>query len=279
MFMKYSAAELQKLAGRASSLARRIGARRFVMRPGKLTQLLNQVGDRNAPQAGRVGVGEVGDALELLPLAQHQLEQIELRLIAEARDRRMSWAEIAERLSMRSRQAAEQRYLRLKSAHSISGGGRDVVPARAQRRRRNELLELVEAKRTTLRRLARLLPTALEEDLYATATGPTPKNAGPTWDRLPVDERATRRDHLMGQLAPHLRTLRTSIAEEVAEPLDLFLALGYLIVQLDRNGYQFGNLPSELTGSIDEVRDVMAKFGARTFAAPPTTSTRAADSR
>jgi hypothetical protein len=267
--MRYTQADLQELASQASNLARRVGVRRFVMRPGKLTQLLHQLGNARGLSAAEVGPDELADALQLLPLAQYHLEQIELRLISEARERKMSWVEIAQSLSLRSRQAAEQRFLRLRAAHGTSAGGRDVAPARVQRRRQNEFLELVNARYSISRQLAKLLPSAIEEELYASATGPVPKNAGATWDRLPVDERANQRDKLMGVLAPHLRALRTFASEGENEPIALFLALGRLIARLDRSGYRFDTLPSELVEGIDALRELMTFVNPRVFAAAP----------
>lgn len=268
--MRYTDADLQELTSQAGNLARRVGVRRFVMRPGKLTQLLHQIGNPRRLPAAAVGPDELADALQLLPLAQYHLEQIELRLISEARDRKMSWAEIAQNLSLRSRQAAEQRFLRLKTAHSTSAAGRDVAPARTQRRRQNEFLELVDTRYAICRQLAKLLPSAIEEELYASATGPVPKNAGATWDRLPVDERANQRDKLMGLLAPHLRALRAFASEGENEPIELFLALARLIVRLDRNGYRFDALPSSLREGIDALRELMTFLNPRVFAAAPT---------
>lgn len=263
--MKYTEADLQEFASQAGNLARRVGVRRFVMRPGKLTQLLHQISNARGLSAAETGPDELADALQLLPLAQYHLEQIELRLIGEARERKMSWAEIAQHLSLRSRQAAEQRFLRLRTAHGTSAPGRDVGPARIQRRRQNEFLELVETRYPVARRLAKLLPSAIEEELYASATGPVPKNAGATWDRLPVDERANQRDKLMGQLAPHLRALRTFASEDENEPIELFLALGRLIARLDRNGYPFDTLPLALGEGVDAMRELMTHVNARAF--------------
>ncbi len=61
---------------------------------------------------------------------RHELDQHERVLIAAARTRRQSWSTIATALQLESRQAAEQRYLRLSG-----GGSRDPRPVRADRRR------------------------------------------------------------------------------------------------------------------------------------------------
>ncbi|SFJ26850.1 hypothetical protein SAMN04489731_1186 [Amycolatopsis regifaucium] len=266
--MKYSRDDLRELASLASNLARRVGARRFVMRPGKLIQLLNQIVNSPRVSGPPVGKDELADALRLLPLAQYQLEQIELRLLSEAREQKMSWSDIAEHLSLRSRQAAEQRLMRLKTAHGTPDGGKDVAPARAQRRRHNEVLELLTPQLPLFRRLAKLLPEAFEEHLYATSTGPISRSTGATWDRLPVDERASRRDRLLGDVSPSLRFLRFLAAEEENDPVRYFRVLGQLIYLLDRAGYQFDGFPADLLQDVNALREVLLKVGAGVIVSP-----------
>ena len=66
------------------------------------------------------------DALASLQSERRRLDEEELRLLAEARRAGLSWAAIAPALGVASRQAAEQRYLRL-----LSG---DPRPARELRK-------------------------------------------------------------------------------------------------------------------------------------------------
>lgn len=72
------------------------------------------VGDQRADDPdGDVSVDQVLDALVLLRHLRAELESWEPRLIAAARHRGASWAELAPALGVASRQAAERRYLRL----------------------------------------------------------------------------------------------------------------------------------------------------------------------
>ncbi|MEU9688110.1 hypothetical protein [Amycolatopsis japonica] len=245
-----------------------MGARRFVMRPGKLVQLLNQIVTSPRLSGPPISKDELADALRLLPLAQYQLEQIELRLLSEAREQKMSWSDIAEHLSLRSRQAAEQRFLRLKTAHGTPDGGRDVAPARAQRRRHNALLEVLTPHLPLFRRLARLLPEAFAEHLYATSTGQMSRSTVATWDRLPVDERASERDKLLGDVAPFLRALRSLAAEKENDVLKYFQVLAQLIFMIDRYGYQFEGFPPALVRDVNALREVLLQVGARVVAPP-----------
>lgn len=75
--------------------------------------------------------GERPDVLSALALTTRlraDLDRAERQLIRLARDRGASWQEIAVSLGLRSRQAAEQRWLRLSGASS-----RDVTETRRQR--------------------------------------------------------------------------------------------------------------------------------------------------
>ena len=61
---------------------------------------------------------DAGDALELVHWLQGDLDRLEYEVITLARSMGVTWAKIAARLGLRSRQAAEQRYLRLRSVHA-----------------------------------------------------------------------------------------------------------------------------------------------------------------
>lgn len=72
-------------------------------------------------------------ALTMVPGLRQDLDELEAALIDRVRDSGVSWHDIAAALGLRSRQAAEQRRLRLKSAQV----GRD--PTEARRHRRDQL--------------------------------------------------------------------------------------------------------------------------------------------
>ncbi|MFY1692604.1 hypothetical protein [Plantactinospora sp. WMMB782] len=95
------------------------------------------------PSVGRVPaedtdatVDQVLDALVLLRQLRAELESWEPRLIAAARQRGASWAELAPALGVASRQAAERRYLRLRPAGQNAGAGTRDDRVRAERDRR-----------------------------------------------------------------------------------------------------------------------------------------------
>jgi hypothetical protein len=69
-------------------------------------------------------------ALALVANLRDDLDTAERRLIAVLRGHRVSWQTIADSLGLRSRQAAEQRWLRLSGA-----AGRDASGARHERKR------------------------------------------------------------------------------------------------------------------------------------------------
>ncbi|MGC9666552.1 hypothetical protein ACNTMW_08325 [Planosporangium sp. 12N6] len=73
---------------------------------------------------------ELADGLAAVPTLRGALDSIERDLIDAARAGGLSWTEIASALGLRSRQAAEQRRLRLGAP-----AGRDATQAREQRQR------------------------------------------------------------------------------------------------------------------------------------------------
>jgi hypothetical protein len=85
-----------------------------------------------ALEADPVPVTDVLAALALLDGLRTDLDRVEEQLITLAREHRASWQQIADRLGLRSRQAAEQRWLRLRSADH-----RDAGAGRYRRRQRN----------------------------------------------------------------------------------------------------------------------------------------------
>jgi DNA-binding transcriptional MerR regulator len=81
-------------------------------------------------RAGRPAKEEAVAALARIPDLRNDLDTAERRLIGLLRDHGVSWQAIAEILGLRSRQAAEQRWLRLSGA-----AGRDAGEARRERMR------------------------------------------------------------------------------------------------------------------------------------------------
>jgi hypothetical protein len=81
-------------------------------------------------RAARPAPDQAAAALALVADLRHDLDAAERRLIGILREQGASWQAIAGILGLRSRQAAEQRWLRLSGA-----AGRDAVEARRDRRR------------------------------------------------------------------------------------------------------------------------------------------------
>jgi hypothetical protein len=73
-------------------------------------------------------------ALELLRALRTELDSWEPELIATARDRGASWADLATALGLASRQAAERRYLRLRVPDEPAATREDRVTAERDRR-------------------------------------------------------------------------------------------------------------------------------------------------
>lgn len=103
------------------------------------------------------------DALRLLAGLRAELDAAERRLIEAARDRGASWARIATSLGLSSRQAAEQRWLRLSA-----GPTRDPGPVRHRRQRQRDIDRRFGAEIGRLRATAQAVHRELSAD--------------PTWD-------------------------------------------------------------------------------------------------
>lgn len=99
------------------------------------------------------GINELltnGDPLEglaLIEAARREVDEAERELIEAARARGYGWAAIAAALGLRSRQAAEQRWLRLSAVEK-----RDPVPERARRREQQSVDSLAGIEITRLRK-------------------------------------------------------------------------------------------------------------------------------
>jgi len=130
----------------------------------------------DAGAGGRATAEDVQDALRLLPGLRDELDSAERRLIEAARDRGASWAALAAPLRVRSRQAAEQRYLRL-AGGELTRPGRVRDPGLARRDRRDRAPQPESG--TDLRRRS------------PAARTPTRARPGPAPDAAPTAPHAT----------------------------------------------------------------------------------------
>lgn len=123
-------------------------------------------------------------ALRLLGGLRSHLDEMERLLIEELREQRVSWASIAAALGLASRQAAEQRWLRLSGEAT-----RDPARTRVIRARQRSVDEAFGVEITALRTATRAALRQLAAD--------------PTWDgRHPVAGLARRTLELAGAAAP-----------------------------------------------------------------------------
>jgi hypothetical protein len=92
--------------------------------PSATDLILHLLWRSNAPdRGGPVDAGDVRAALELLPAARAELDQVETSLIFVARAVGLTWGQVAEALGLRSPQAAQQRLDRLAVRASDRPGG------------------------------------------------------------------------------------------------------------------------------------------------------------
>jgi hypothetical protein len=99
------------------------------------------------------------EALAALQTVRTDLDRIERELIASAREREVRWPDIAAALGLASRQAAEQRWLRLQGDTS-----RDPVRVRSSRREQRVVDSVHGAPVAELRRAARQAYRLIEAD-------------------------------------------------------------------------------------------------------------------
>ena len=117
------------------------------------------------------------DALDVLTITRHlrvQLDRREVVAIRTARKHRATYAELAPYMGVRTRQSAEQRYLRLRHAQQVQGGRRSEVQARqggiedrprVEADQPHEQAELLVRIVGRLTELAALVPDDLELEL------------------------------------------------------------------------------------------------------------------
>jgi hypothetical protein len=149
---------------------------------------------------------EVLAALTGLAALRRELDEVERDLLQDARDHGVSWARLATALGLASRQAAEQRMLRLQGESS-----RDPGWARSSRARRREadirLDDLARAADAAHRELrARTDPAPLVKLAAATLRQARQAPAGSLFDLV---ERALA--DLGGDPAPAVAALRTAL--------------------------------------------------------------------
>ncbi|AVT40441.1 hypothetical protein [Plantactinospora sp. BB1] len=114
----------------------------------------DEVERRLAAYAAVLGAASDGGSGQLPPLAALRLldgvraglDEAERRLVEAAREQRVSWAQIATALGLASRQAAEQRWVRLSGAAT-----RDPARVRAERKRQQSVDTAYGAAITRLR--------------------------------------------------------------------------------------------------------------------------------
>lgn len=109
--------------------------------------------------------GDVNDALTSLRGLRADLDHAEHRLIALARSSGSSWQEIAASLGVRSRQAAEQRFLRL-GANAEANLRADLAAVRRRHAQRLELDARAGANAVRLRAAVAVLIDELERGLH-----------------------------------------------------------------------------------------------------------------
>lgn len=141
-------------------------------------------GAATAPDVESAERAELLAALSLLRGLRSHLDELELTLIEGARERRASWSQISSALGLTSRQAAEQRWLRLAGA-----GNRNPAHTRAARQRQRIADETFGGRIASLRAAAR----AAHRQLWA----------DPDWDgRHPRAALARRTLEMAGEALP-----------------------------------------------------------------------------
>lgn len=109
-------------------------------------------------EAAEPSPADVNTSLTQIGDLRHDLDRVEHRLIALARGAGAGWQEIADSLGLRSRQAAEQRYLRLDASAEP-----DIGAVRKRLARRREMDARADARAARLRAAAGALIDELEQ--------------------------------------------------------------------------------------------------------------------
>ena len=102
----------------ASAAARSRTSGGAVLAPREAVRLVELLGAGTAghqPGEAAVDADDLLGALTLLPLVRAELAETELTLLLLARGRGLTWAQVSDALGLRSAQAAQQRFERLRS--------------------------------------------------------------------------------------------------------------------------------------------------------------------
>ncbi|MBN6035576.1 hypothetical protein [Amycolatopsis sp. 195334CR] len=231
------------LRRKAAQLARKLGVMRWADKPGRTLAIIEELNSSGrSPDPSEFGV-----ALEILALARKDVELAEYHLLRRARESGMSWVEIAKHLSVSSRQAAEQRFLRLEAAVDRSRVGvwrdRDPAVAREIRRRRRTYSAVFREEQIFLEEFA--------DAILEYAAGPG------SWDRLNYPGADSDLRGLLGQLDPYLRTLRT--ARMRGETERIFGAIRGVADLLERYGFRLDRLPEQILRLLERFRSVVRR--------------------
>jgi len=159
-------------------------------------------------------------ALAALRELRTELASWEPELVAAARDAGLSWAELAPALGVTSRQAAERRYLRLRSsgAEDRRTGEERVRDERARRAGDRAVTGWARSNSGSLRRLAGQIGAL--EGLPAAAQ----RQVSVVQDALADDDASTLLDPLAGA-HDHLRPTHAGLAEQVRSVTDQVVQL------------------------------------------------------
>lgn len=233
--------QLEELRATAQTLARKFGIRRWERERGALGLVEHAGTQRNLFGPDR---DDVELALQLVAFARYEVDVAEFRLITAAREEGLSWAVIAARLNLSSRQAAEQRYLRLQAvAHHDAASWRERDPqlVRRERRRQQQLVNGLAEVQPFLEEFS----SAIQRDVL---TFPD------RWEKLPDNGTDTDRRRTTVLLETRIRALRSTNgrAGTTAPPQSLFFALHGLVTTLQGGGYPIGDLPTELLEYIEK---------------------------
>ncbi|MBW4719671.1 hypothetical protein [Saccharothrix obliqua] len=152
-------------------LARKLGVPRSRRRA---LHLLETIAD-----SPRTDFEDITQALGLVELARLEVDLVEVALIERARDAGASWSRIAAGLGLRSRQAAEQRYLRLTALRRSGPAERDPQVARELQRSRRIRDRLIDE-------YAPLLEGLTSAILADSENNPERWDAAPDPQRIPV---------------------------------------------------------------------------------------------
>jgi hypothetical protein len=160
-------------------------------------------------EAGEPSRPDVNTSLTLVGGLRRDLDRIEHRLIGLARGAGASWQEIADSLGLRSRQAAEQRYLRLDASAEP-----DLGAVRKRVARRREMDARADARAARLRAAAGALIDELEQAVRRTEGVDAVAALALNTLRIAVDSEAGALYDLVTQALDDLRGLPRALSSD-----------------------------------------------------------------